>query len=131
MNEINNLAEVMREQDAAENKLKDEWKRKLKGLINVAGLFRWLDEGHDWAPLNIVEIQLTDEKRSGYSQYQHARIIDDKDKLLYLQTDISDEIRKVSHYYVWQTVGVCEDDYSGYLLFPLKDGKYFKVSYSC
>ena len=35
------------------------------------------------------------------------------------------------HNMVWQTTGCCEDDYSGYLLFPLNNGKYWKISYSC
>ena len=35
-------------------------------------------------------------------------------------------------YYVWQTTGYMGDDYSGFLLLPLLDGKRFwKVGYSC
>ena len=83
-----------------------------------------------WQPEGIVEIVLTDEKRGGYSTYQHARIKDDVQKLLYMKTSF-DDVRKVDHYYVWQTTGCCEDDYSGYLLFPLSNGKYFKVHYVC
>jgi hypothetical protein len=42
------------------------------------------------------------------------------------------EIRGVDHYYVWQqTTSMEGDSYSGHLLFPLKDGRYFKCSYSC
>ncbi len=33
--------------------------------------------------------------------------------------------------YVWQTVGACEDDYSGFILFPLRDNKYLEISYQC
>jgi hypothetical protein len=34
---------------------------------------------------------------------------------------------------VWQTNGGygAEDSYSGFLLFPLKNGKYWKIKYSC
>jgi hypothetical protein len=112
-------------------RIRKEWKAKLKGLINITGLFKNLDDGMDsWMPIDIVEIYNTDEKRSGYSNYQHVRIKDDKDRLLYMKQD-EEEIRGIDHCCVWQTVGYCEDDYSGYLLFPLKDGRYLKISYAC
>ena len=34
------------------------------------------------------------------------------------------------HYLVYQTCGYLDDDYSGYLLFPMKDDKYWVVSFS-
>jgi hypothetical protein len=34
------------------------------------------------------------------------------------------------HIYVDQTVGYCEDDYYGYMYFPIQD-KYLKVFYRC
>lgn len=121
---------LMEKERKAEKKLKNDFKKKLRGLINVTGLYKWLDENDGWSPLDIVEIKLTDEKSSGYASYQHARIVNDQGKYLYMKTDC-DEIRGIDHYYVWQTVGFCGDDYSGYLLFPLKNGKYFKANYSC
>lgn len=115
----------------AQRKLKNEYKAKLRGLINVAGLFKWLDDGHEWSPESIVEIVMTDEKLSGYQTYQHARIIKDTDKLLYMKTSFDEGPRGIQYYYVWQTSGMLGDDYSGYILFPLNDGKFFKVSYCC
>lgn len=35
------------------------------------------------------------------------------------------------HCLVWQTTGCCEDDYSGYIMFPLTDGTYWVVKYHC
>ena len=35
------------------------------------------------------------------------------------------------HYLIYQTCGYLDDDYSGYLLFPMKDNKYWVVSFSC
>lgn len=34
------------------------------------------------------------------------------------------------HTLVWQTTTCCEDDYSGYILFPIKDGRYWIVSFA-
>jgi hypothetical protein len=113
-----------------DKKYKNEYKRTLKGLINVSGLFKSLkDEMTSWDILGIVDIVLTDEKTSGYSSYQHARIINDDMKLLYLRCS-ENEIRNIDHYYVWQRTDG-EDCYSGYCLYPLKNGKYIKIMYSC
>jgi hypothetical protein len=123
-------SDIYEEEVRKEKKLISEYKRKLKGLINISGLFKFLEENDHWTPMGIVDIKLTDEKSSGYSTYQHARIVDDPKPYLYKKNP-SDEVKGIDHYYVWQTTGYLDDDYSGFLLFPLKDGKYFKVSYSC
>jgi hypothetical protein len=129
-NALKELDESWKAMIRQENKLKAEYKQKLKGLINIRGLFNWLNEVGGWLPVDIVEIKLTDKKTSGYSTYQHARIINTDDEHLYMKI-LCNEVKSIDYYYVWQIVGCCEDDYSGYLLFPLKNGKYFKVSYEC
>ncbi len=111
-------------------KEKNKWKRELAGLINVSGLFKSLEENEDWHPIGIVDVYETDEKRSGYKSYQHVRIKDDSERLLFMK-QTNTEIRGVDHYCVWQTVGHLGDDYSGYLLYPLKNGSYFKVAFYC
>ncbi len=113
-----------------EKKIKAEYKKKLKGLINVTGLYKKLDENSYWHPVDIVELELTTNTIPGYKQYQHARIIGDKSRKLYIKINDT-EIRNVDHYYVWQICGYADDDYSGYMLFPLKNNKYFKVYYNC
>jgi len=63
--------------------------------------------------------------------YKIDLVKNEKENLTYLKFKES-EIRKVDHYCVWQTSdGISGDSYWGYLLFPLSNGKYFKVSYSC
>lgn len=129
------FAEADKEAMEKEQKTKDDFKKLLKGKINVLKLYDWLNEGHDyWNPEGIVEIKLTDEKSSGYPSYQHARVINDEDDgMLYMKqsADFDEPIKGIEYYYVWQTTGMTGDDYSGYLLFELKDGKFFKISYSC
>lgn len=109
---------------------KKEFKNKLKGLINITGLFRWMDEGHDyWLPLDIVEIKHTGELKSGYGNTLTCRIDNDDYKHnLYLYHEEND-IRSVNHYYCWQRG--YDDSYSGFLLWPLKNGKYLIVEYNC
>lgn len=99
------LDNYLRDAKKREILLKNEWRKKLKGLINVSGLFNWLDENNYWSPNDIVEIYHTDEKTSGYSSYQHVRIKDDTDKLLYMMLD-ENEIRGINHSCVWQTCGM-------------------------
>lgn len=103
---------------------RDDWRNKLKGLINTKKLWREMEEDNDnWNIEGIVEIELTDEKRSGYSrEHRCARI---KGERGYLYTDWGRGV------FNWQTVGMMGDDFSGYLLYPLKDGRYLKTSYSC
>lgn len=125
-----NLTQIFKEEVEKDRLLKLEWYEKLKGLIDVSSLFKWLNEHDYWEPMDIVEIYNTDEKSTGYSSYQHVRIKDDKSNLLYMKQD-EDEIHNINHYCVWQTCGIMGDDYSGFLLFPLKNGRYFKISYVC
>jgi hypothetical protein len=124
------LTRIFVEEKEKDRLLKLEWRKKLIGLINVTGLFKWLDEHDYWIPIGIVEIYNTNEKESGYNSYQHVRIKDDKYNIIYVVQNCN-EIRGVNIYCVWQTCSIMSDDYSGYLLFPLKNGKYFKVGYSC
>lgn len=47
-------------------------------------------------------------------------------------TKLKAEWQASDNYAVWQTCGVCGDDYSGYLLFPTyKDNEYFVLWYKC
>jgi hypothetical protein len=61
-------------------------------------------------------------------------LINDK---LYLEFEVNDtklkaEWQAIDNYGVWQTCGVCGDDYSGYLLFPTyEDNEYFVLWYKC
>ena len=56
---------------------------------------------------------------------------------LYLEFEVNDtkfnaKWQASDNYAVWQTCGVCGDDYSGYLLFPTyKDDEYFVLWYQC
>lgn len=114
-----------------QRKLKSQHKKQLKDLINVNPLYKYLNQDLEfWYPLGIVEIYNVDEKRSGYSNYQHVRIKDDKDNHLYMVQPFIDVIG-IDHDCVYQEVGYLGDDYSGYLLYPLTNGKYFKIEYTC
>ena len=67
----------------------------------------------------------------GYKQVT-KKLIDGK---LYLECEVDDtkikaEWQAIDNYAVWQTCGICGDDYSGYLLFPTyKDNEYFVLWY--
>lgn len=56
---------------------------------------------------------------------------------LYLEFEVDNNKYKAEwhasdNYAVWETCGVCGDDYSGYLLFPTyKDNEYFVLWYQC
>lgn len=73
-----------------------------------------------------VKVELTDHKNGFYPNHKFYKIIDG-DGLYYMKQDDNDD--NTFHCMVWQTVGSCEDDYSGWLLFPLTDGTYWKISF--
>lgn len=129
-NKMKTIDEFYKEEKRREKKLKNNFKAQLRGLINVTGLFKYLDDNTYWKPQDIVEIELTKETTVGYRTYQHAKIKGDESGRLYMKMS-DDEIRGVDHYYVWQTCGYLGDDYSGWMLFPLRNGKYFRVYYNC
>jgi hypothetical protein len=118
---------------------KEQWD-KIKSEMNSLIHEKYFDfiEDHDtYRNEGIYEIKLTDEKKSGYPNYQCCRI--DGDSLLYMHhksylETLNEESKyegEEIEYYVWQTSGYCGDDYSGFLLIPLSDGRFWKVSYSC
>lgn len=103
---------------------RDSWKEKLKGLINTKRFWREMEEDYDsWWIEGIVEIEPTGKSKEGYPNSVCARIKGEKG---YTYTDYIGK-----GIFNWQTVGIMGDDYSGYTLYPLKDGRYLKVSYSC
>jgi len=108
---------------------KKEFKKQLKGLINISGLWKWLDENNSWTPEGIVDIIFTDEQKQGYSPHQCVRV-ERENNYLYMKVSMDEYIKGIKYYYIWQTSNF-EDSYFGYLLFELKNGKYFKVSYNC
>ncbi len=125
----------------AQDEYDQKWidaKDELEDLIHPK-YFDFIEEHDTYHSEGIVETIETEEKRRGYENYKHCRIKSDKDKLLYIyHTDEIESIQIESEYegeeieyYVWQTTGYSEDDYSGFLLLPLLDGRFWKVGYSC
>lgn len=116
-----------------ENKFLEErnsWKKKLKGLINTKRLWEDMEEMEGWGINGIVEIEKTEERKPNYKEYECAYIKGDKN-YLFMKHEPDFEVRYINHYYVWQQTGYLGDDYSGWMLYPLKDGKYLKISYNC
>jgi hypothetical protein len=84
-----------------------------------------LDDNDYWEHLGYVKIQKSDYKNPFYKSYDFYTIVGEK--LHFMMQDNDGEY----HNLVWQTTGHSEDDYSGYMLFPLSNGDYWKISYSC
>lgn len=112
-------------------------KKELDGLIHPK-YFDFAEINDGYSSEGVVEIEETDERTSAYPQYKHCRIKNTDDRRLYVHhTDTLETLVESKHdgepveYWVWQTTGYCGDDYSGYLLLPMLDGRYWKISYSC
>ena len=124
-----------------ENKRFEEWnkvKEELKDLIEpkyfdfAESQETYFSEGY----VNIIEVE---ERKQGYSKYPHCREFGTSDTRLYMKhNDYIETIDGKSkyegeevEYWVWQMTGYLGDDYSGFLLLPMLDGRYWKVAYSC
>lgn len=119
---------------------REKWetaKTEIKDLIDHK-YFSFAEDHNTYYSEGIVEIVETDERNSGYSDYKHCRT-KENDGMLYmhhtsyietLEGDSQHE-GEVIEYWVWQTTGYMGDDYSGFLLLPLKDGRFWKIGYSC
>ena len=108
----------------------------VKNQLDFPYLYEYLEDTLDgWFPEGIVDVKLTEEKKNGYESFQHVRVVDDEhDNHLYCESEDEWEVNGEDHkieYFVWQTVGYSGDDYSGMMLFPMKNDKFFRVSYSC
>lgn len=78
-----------------------------------------------WQHIGYVEVEKSDYESSHYPTHEFYKV--KGEKLNYMRQDDDGEF----HNLVWQTSGHCEDDYSGFLLFPLSNGLYWKISYYC
>lgn len=80
-----------------------------------------------WSHIGYFEMEKSNYKSGAYPSYDFYREKDNPKSLEYMRQDDDGEY----HNLVWQTVGCCGDDFSGFLLFPLSNGKYWKISFEC
>jgi len=93
---------------------------------NIKYDFDFIDlEDISWKHEGYVEVEESDYKNGFYPNHKFYKV--KGEKLNYMRQDDDGEF----HNMVWQTTGACEDDYSGFQLFPLSNGKYWKISYYC
>lgn len=120
--------------------LDEKWnkaKKELQGLIHPK-YFDFAENNETYYSDGIVEIQEISAKPN-YPNRKYCKIKNGGDGGAYEHnTDNIEMYDKESQYegepveyWVWQTTGYCEDDYSGFLLLPLLDGRFWKVGYSC
>ena len=112
---------------AHERKLESEKQRDyvLTQIIYNKGYLDEYLEMDDWQHEAFVKVKKFNKNGKDYYKISEGFDLD----LVFTKQD--GENTDGSHCLIWQTVGYCEDDYSGYLMFPLKDGRYWLVSYSC
>lgn len=64
-------------------------------------------------------------KNCFYPNDKFYTVVGDDDGFHYMRQDDEGSF----HNLVWQISGVCEDDYRGCLLFPLTNGKYWRIEF--
>ncbi len=106
---------------------KDKFKEELRPLLDVDLVWEFLNDNETWEPEASVNIKIIKERPNG--RHIAIDLSDPKRKFERQDEDIYEA--GVDHVYVWQTVGFCGDDYSGWMLFPLSNGRYLRISYTC
>lgn len=121
--------DVLKEFDNHNKELNDSALAHIKELINYP--FNLIEESLNdlcfWQHQKYVEIELSDYKCGSYPSYDFYTIKGEPDGRKYMRQDDDGEY----HNLVWQITGCCEDEYSGYQLFPLNDGTYWMIYYEC
>lgn len=95
-------------------------------------LKEFLREQEYYEPVCIVEVVKSDngfyKNSPNYKYYEEKN---PRSKVYEYTKTTTDTYGNDIEYLVWQTCGYCGDDYSGFLLLPMKNGKYYKIIYSC
>lgn len=133
-----NTNDILRQEHEKIEKLWVDAKKMVEDLIEPKYIV-FVEENESYYSKGIVEIYEIPERKSGYSNFPHCKIKGEKLSNVYInfttELETYDENCEYEgekiNYWVWQTVGHLGDDYSGYLLLPLSDGRYWKVGYSC
>jgi hypothetical protein len=116
------------------NKVKEE----LKDLIEPK-YFDFAESQETYSSEGYVNIIEVKERNQGYKNYPHCREFGTSDTRLYMKHDDYVETMdgkskyegEAVEYWVWQMTGYICDSYSGFLLLPMLDGRYWKIAYSC
>lgn len=132
------LDQLIQAEIAEEKLLWEEAKNKLNGLIHPK-YFDFAEDHDSYCHKDIVNIVEVAERQQGYANFSHCREAAAKKSPLYMKHIVDlctiDEKSKYEgqkiEYWVWQTSGYICDNYSGYLLLPLFDGRFWKIHYSC
>ena len=129
----NDLNEYYQEMCLTENKrhlINDEQIKFVKDNISYDFnlIEEFLKENDYWSHVGYVQVEKSNYKSSSYPTHDFY-----KEKVNrgvdYMRQDDFEEY----HNLVYQTNGGygAEDSYSGWLLFPLKNGYYWKISFAC
>jgi len=105
----------------------------VKTLIdyNFSFIEEYLEDNDWWNHSGYVEVELSDYKSCAYPSYDFYIEKGFKNVMHCMRQDDSED--DTFHCLVYQSDGGygAEDSYFGYLLFPLTNGKYWKIEYSC
>lgn len=129
---------------AHEKERKEKWnkvKEDLKELIHPK-YFDFIESNDSYDSEGIVEIHEVDDKQNGYHHSQrNCRIKNEGYSGLYMYTENEVEYlygeegdyngEDVEYWVIQWREGMEGDSYAGFLLLPLNNGKYWKVSYLC
>ncbi len=121
--DMDELSNLMLEQEKEMKLAKEQAIQDVTGLINLDILYFFKNDLSYWEPQGIVDLIKYDKFGKPFATESNAT--------LEYEYQEESEVKDIDHIYIWQNNGYSGDDYSGWMLYPLSNGKYWKIYYNC
>ena len=119
--------EIRKEEEKDRRKFLTDWKYFLQHISYNSNLAKeMLRESENRPKGFVLTYEVETSKYDEFPRNKHYCISDSDIHRRFTRFDGEGQF----HWLVWQTTGVCGDDYSGYLLLPLDDERYWLIDYS-
>ena len=120
---------IIEEELKEEVKEKEKFKEALSHYkCNINYPFEWFEEEFLNEDYHLYHIGYVCFEKTEYPKY-YKLVKEDADTYKITSRFVKQDYHGIE-YYLYQTCGYCEDDYHGYIAVPMKDSKYWLMSFS-
>lgn len=118
--------ELHKEEEKNKREFLKAWKHFLQHINYSSEYAKELLRDADSKHIGFVKVQQVEtSKYDEYPSNKYYTIVDSDIKRRFVRFDGEGDF----HWVVWQTTGMLGDDYHGYLLLPMNDGRYWLTEY--
>lgn len=118
--------EIHKEEESNKREFLKAWKYFLQHIDYNSNYAKEMLRDAESKHIGFVKVQQVETyKHDKYPRNKYYTVIGSDIKRRFVRFDGGGEF----HWIVWQTTGVLEDEYHGYLLLPMNDGRYWLTEY--